>query len=352
MATFNTNNHLESNSQNNSQNNLVDDFKNDLLDKSEQKARILITGAGGQIGQILSKTLSQQKNVAAVFASDIQTSTHTPYFLDVCDEEALEDFIETHQITEIYHLAAILSATGEKNPMRTWQINMQGLLNILEIARNKPAQIDKIFFPSTIAVFGEHFDKNNTKNDAPLFPSTVYGISKASGENWCAYYRQKYGVDVRSIRYPGVIGWQTQAGGGTTDYAIEIFHELIKNQTYTCFLSSERCLPMMYMDDAIAATLQIMQAPKESIKLDIAYNIAACSFTPKALFAEIENQLKKSSADINYSMIYAPDFRDQIAANWPYIIDDTPARLDWGWQAKFGLEEIVADMLKNIIQNQ
>jgi threonine 3-dehydrogenase len=315
------------------------DISNNSIQTSNASEKILIIGASGQIGQILSQTLAKMHTV---FNTDIQNAE---YYLDACDSLAIESFVKDHKITQIYHLAAILSANGEKNPLRTWQINMQSLLNVLEIAKNNQL---RVFYPSTIAVFGEHFNQYLTENDAPLFPSTVYGISKAAGENWCAYYRQKYQVDVRSLRYPGVIGWQSLPGGGTTDYAIDIFHQLIQTQSYTCFLSENRCLPMIYMDDAIRATIELMNAPVENIKLNIAYNLAGFSFTPAQLFKSIQENMQKRQPNQILKIDYQPDFRDQIAATWPFVIDDTLAYQQWGWQAKYDLNHMVDDMLNHL----
>ncbi len=313
--------------------------------------RILITGANGQIGQILSKELSKLVNTH-VYNTDIhipeksnESSEYNAYnmctFLDVLDYDALLSFVQKNNITEIYHLAAVLSAKGEQNPIKTWHINMQSLFNVLEIA--KEVALNKVFFPSSIAVFGQDIPQELTPNSAALHPSTVYGISKASGENWCQYYHQKYGIDVRSLRYPGVIGWQTMPGGGTTDYAIDIFHQLLKTGRYTCFLQENRCLPMLYMDDAIRATIEFMHAPVENIRVRSAYNIAGCSFTPQQIFTCIQKYIDK-----DLSINYEPDFRDNIAQSWPHSIDDSLSQKDWGWYAKFNLDDIVKDMLKNI----
>ncbi len=300
---------------------------------------ILITGANGQIGQILNLELAKNNRV---YATDINTSQGC-LFLDILDQDKLIQFIQHNNIKQIYHLAAILSAKGEQNPLQTWQINMSGLLNILEAGRI--CKLDKIFFPSTIAVFGFGANQDLTSNFEALHPSTVYGISKASAENWCQYYYNKYNLDVRSIRYPGIIGWQTLPGGGTTDYAIDIFHQLIKTQAYTCFLDKDVNLPMMYMDDAIAATIQIMQSPFQNIKVRTSYNVAGCSFTPQQLF----NCIKQQMPNVNLNIKYEPDFRNAIAKTWPFVIDDKIAEQDWGWKAKFNTtESIVKDMLSNL----
>jgi threonine 3-dehydrogenase len=311
--------------------------------------RILITGANGQVGQILSKALSNLAQTQ-VYNTDIHTSEHC-VFLDVLDYQAVLDFVQKNHITQIYHLAAILSAKGEQDPLKTWHINMQGLFNILEAAKN--FKLDKVFFPSSIAVFGQGVTQELTPNYAALHPTTVYGMSKASGENWCQYYYQKHGLDVRSLRYPGVIGWQTMPGGGTTDYAIDIFHQLLKTANYTCFLSPNRCLPMLYMNDAIRATIEFMQAPTENIRIRSGYNIAGCSFTPEQIFTCIQSHIAEYhthfiAKDLHIS--YVPDFRDKIAQSWPYSIDDSHAQKDWGWKAQFNLDAIVQDMLRNCIK--
>ncbi|MFM2343821.1 MAG: hypothetical protein RLZZ210_429 [Pseudomonadota bacterium] len=303
---------------------------------------ILITGANGQIGQILTKELSQISG-NTVYATDINISDTCTY-LNILEQDSLMDIIKQKKITQIYHLAAILSARGEQDPIKTWHINMQGLLNVLEASRL--CNLDKVFFPSTIAVFGNGIDQNFTANYSALHPTTVYGISKATGENWCQYYYEKYGLDVRSLRYPGVIGWQTMPGGGTTDYAIDIFHQLIKTGEYTCFLDKDVTLPMLYMEDAIRATLELMHAPKESIKNRASYNIAGCSFNPEQIFNKIAEYINKP-----VSIKYQPDFRNNIAKSWPFVIDDSLAKQDWGWNAKFDLDKMVNDMLENIQKN-
>ena len=299
---------------------------------------ILITGANGQIGQILAQELSKI-NENKVYATDINTSATCTY-LNILEQDSLLQIVKQNNITQIYHLAAILSARGEQDPIKTWHINMQGLLNVLEAA--KLCNLDKVFFPSTIAVFGNGINQNFTANYSALHPTTVYGISKAAGENWCQYYYSKYGIDVRSLRYPGVIGWQTMPGGGTTDYAIDIFHQLLQHGKYTCFLEKDVTLPMLYMEDAIRATIELMQAPKESIKNRASYNIAGTSFSPERLFNKIAQYINKP-----VSINYEPDFRNDIAKSWPYVIDDSLANQDWGWKAKFDLDKMVVDMLKN-----
>ena len=252
----------------------------------------------------------------------------------------MNEVVEKYQINQIYHLAAILSAKGELNPLGTWDINMNGLFNILELAREK--NIKKVFYPSSIAVFGPTTPPNQTPQDTVLTPTTVYGMSKVAGEYWTNYYFLKYGIDVRSVRYPGIIGYQSMPGGGTTDYAVDIFHEALKQQKFTSFLSEETELPMIYMEDAIRGTIELMNAPLEQVKIRTSYNLAAMSFTPKQIAAEIKKHIP------SFEMTYAPDYRQAIADSWPNSIDDRIARKDWGWKEAFGLPEMVHDMLENL----
>ena len=305
--------------------------------------KILVTGANGQIGSVLTQTLRSLFGTDQVITSDLAApkNPNGPYeILDITDHQKTADLIQKHQITEVYHLAALLSAKGEANPMLTWRINLDAYLNLLELARDK--KIQKIFFPSTIAVFGATTPREQTPQDVPLLPETVYGISKTSGELLSNYYAKKFDVDVRSLRYPGIIGYQTMPGGGTTDYAVEIFYEALKHKSYTCFLEADTRLPMMYIFDAIRATIEIMEAPKENVKLKYGYNLAAMSFTPH----EIATEIKKHIPDFQIS--YAPDFRQAIAASWTESIDDQRARADWGWSHEFDLTSMVKDMLENI----
>ncbi len=315
---------------------------------------ILITGANGQLGRVLVQSLAAMKQpnqrdfLYHVHASDVCVSANNRnmVYLDVMDKPALENYVKTHDITQIYHMAAILSAKGEENPLRTWQINMQGLLNILELSRE--LSLKRIFYPSTIAVFGDGIDPVNTHDESIMLPQTVYGMSKSTGELWCKYYHARYGLDVRAVRYPGIIGWQTQPGGGTTDYAIDIFHQCLQYKKYTCFLDADRALPMMYMDDAIRATMEIMHAPIKQIQQRTAYNIASCSFTPKDIYHEIQayfSEHKLGEIEIHY----APDFRDQIARHWPQIMNDSKARQDWGWLPAYDLKKMVADMMTHLL---
>lgn len=308
-----------------------------------KKEKVLIVGALGQVGRELCINLQQIYGYDNVIATDIKTD---PTFecrqqvLDVMNRTELGDFIKKEGITQVYLLAALLSATAEKKPDYAWRLNMEGLFNVLDLAKEKV--ISKVYWPSSIAVFGPNTPKWDTPQNTVIEPNTVYGISKLAGERWCEYYNQKHGVDVRSLRYPGLIGYKSAPGGGTTDYAVHIFHEALKNGAYTCFLSAETALPMMYMPDAIRATLEIMHAPAEQIKIRSSYNLAGCTFTP----TEIANEIKKHISDFKIS--YDPDFRQKIADSWPASIDDTSARADWGWKHEFGLSEMVKDMLANI----
>jgi nucleoside-diphosphate-sugar epimerase len=306
--------------------------------------RILITGGGGQLGQVLSVALAGAYGTDNVIVTDLNPvpSWLGKYeMLNVLDKARLETLVKQHEITQIYHLAAILSATGEKNPQLTWQVNMEGYLNVLEAARALP-QIEKIFFPSSIAVFGAGIDLTMAGQDIPLIPATVYGISKAAGENWSKYYFDRYGVDVRSIRYPGIIGYQSPPGGGTTDYAVEIYHYAVRNEAFSCFLEKDTRLPMIYMEDAIRATLELMSADASDITVRTSYNLNGMDFTP----AEIASSIQQLMPD--FKITYNPDERQKIAASWPQRIDDQAARKDWQWQPKYDLASMTKDMLKNL----
>jgi len=307
-------------------------------------SRILVTGSNGQIGTVLSAALSQQPDVSCVVRSDIAMPAQAPHGpferLDVLDTVRLRRVLAQHQIDTVYHLSAVLSARGEADPAKTWDVNVRGLLNVLDAARD--GLIEKVFFPSTIAVFGPNVPADATPEDAVLNPSTAYGMSKAAGETWCAYYHARWGVDVRSLRYPGVVGHQSLPGGGTTDYAVDIFHHALASGHYTCFLQADQALPMIYMDDAIRATLEIMQAPADSIRRRNSYNLQGLSFTPQQIAAQIKQRLGR------LDMHYAPDFRQAIAASWPRSLDDSAARADWGWSPRFDLPALVDDMLANL----
>ena len=275
--------------------------------------------------------------------SDIQkiTEDQAPFeFLDILNTVRLKEIIGDHQITEIYHLAAILSAGGEYNPLKTWNINLNGLISILELARE--FSLDKVFFPSTIAVFGKTTPRENTAQDVPLLPTTVYGISKTTGELWCNYYHKRYGVDVRSLRYPGIISYQSIPSGGTTDYAVEIFHAAIKGEVYKCFLKSQTKLPMMYIDDAIRGTIELMEADATAINVRYGYNLAAMSFTPEDIYNAILNYYP------DFKIEYEPDFRQEIASSWTESIDDSAARKDWGWKENYDLESMVQIMIEEL----
>ncbi|MBB5396673.1 NAD-dependent epimerase/dehydratase family protein [Mucilaginibacter sp. AK015] len=305
------------------------------------KLTILVIGACGQLGSELTRALRKKHGWKNVIAADIHPATDTSqrdglYLqLDVLNKKKLAYIVAHRGIKHIYHLAAVLSATAEQNPARAWEINMQGLLNVLEVAKDHKVQ--QLFWPSSIAVFDKHCD---------IKPSTVYGISKAAGENWCQYYFERYGLDVRSLRYPGLISHRTKPGGGTTDYAVDIFHQAIQRGGYECFLNKETTLPMMYMPDAVNATLALMDAPPANIHIRSAYNIAAMSFSPVELADEIGGHLP------GFEMNYCPDFRQAIADNWPKHIDDQNARRDWGWQETYNLETMTADMLAHLNQKE
>ncbi|WP_420401823.1 NAD-dependent epimerase/dehydratase family protein [Flagellimonas sp.] len=306
-------------------------------------SKILVTGSSGQLGSVLVEGLRNKYGVENVIASDIRfVDGFNGNFelVDATEIESVRKVVKANNISQIYHLAAVLSANGERNPMATWDINMKSLLNVLEVSRNTGVQ--KVFFPSSIAVFGDQAPLDRTGNKSYLNPATVYGISKAAGENWCNYYYQKYGLDIRSLRYPGVIGYQSLPGGGTTDYAIDIFHSALRSNSYSCFLKGDTRLPMIFMDDAIRATLEIMEAPKEDVRIRTSYNLGAVSFSPK----EIATEIKKHLPD--FSMGYEPDFRQDIADNWPRSIDDSQARMDWKWNHAYDLEKMVATMISKL----
>lgn len=310
-----------------------------------KKNKILVIGSSGQIGTDLCLSLERIYGAENIICSDLnppKDKNHRKNFikLDVLDNEMLTKKVKEENISEIYLLAASLSALAEKNVLISWELNMNSLINVLELARKKI--IKKIFWPSSIAVFGPDSPKLNTPQNTTLNPSSIYGITKLAGEKLCQYYYDKFDVDVRSLRLPGLIGWRSLAGGGTTDYAVEIFYHALKNNDYTCFLSKETILPMMYMDDAIEAILKIMTTKKENIKIRTSYNISAVSFTPK----ELEKQIKIYFP--NFNVKFKPDYRQKIADSWPDTIDDQEAKVDWGWKAKFNLEKLTSEMFKNL----
>jgi nucleoside-diphosphate-sugar epimerase len=314
----------------------------DIMYNKEDK--ILIIGGGGQIGIELTQELSTLYGSSNVIAADLKpipALTNNPFEqLDVLDKDALYNIVKKHGIKQIYLLAALLSATGEQNPMFAWKLNMEGLFNVLDLAKEKI--INKVYWPSSIAVFGPTTPRISTPQYTVMEPSTVYGISKQAGERWCNWYFNKYGVDVRSIRYPGLIGWKSAPGGGTTDYAVHIFYEALKTGKYTCFLSENTGLPMMHMEDAIRATIELMHAPAENIKIRGAYNLSGLSFTPKEIAAEIAKHIK------GFQISYQPDFRQVIADSWPASINDNEARQQWGWKEHYDLPKLVENMLANI----
>lgn len=311
-----------------------------------KKDKILVIGAGGQIGVELVAALRASYGADNVIASDIREAhpmlkDRGPYeVLDAMDGAAIRQLIVKEGVTQVYLLAALLSATGEKDPKRAWDINMQSLLQLLDIAVQE--KLAKVYWPSSIAVFGPTTPRDNTPQQTIIEPRTVYGISKYAGELWCQYYNQRWGLDVRSLRYPGLISWKSAPGGGTTDYAVEIYHEALKHGKYTCFLSEDTYLPMMYMDDAIRGTIELMEAPVEKMKTRMAYNLSAMSFSPKEIAAAIREHIPSFTID------YAPDFRQQIADGWPKSIDDSVAREHWQWKHEFDLARMTADMLKNL----
>lgn len=311
-----------------------------------KKDKVLVIGAGGQIGVELVAALRHLYGTDNVVATDIREAhpmlrDRGPYeILDAMDGNAIRAMIGKYDITQVYLLAALLSATGEKDPKKAWDINMTSLLQLLDIAVQE--KLAKVYWPSSIAVFGPTTPRDNTPQQTVIEPRTVYGISKYAGEQWCQYYNQRWGLDVRSIRYPGLISWKSAPGGGTTDYAVEIYHEALKHGKYTCFLKEDTYLPMMYMDDAIRGTIELMEAPEAKISTRMAYNLSAMSFSPKEIAAAIREHIPGFTID------YAPDFRQAIADGWPKSIDDSVARAHWGWKNDFDLALMTADMLKNL----
>lgn len=314
------------------------------------ETRILVLGASGQIGTELTQKLRELYGNQHVIASDIKEGTPEmmasgPFeVLDATDKESILQVILKYEINQVYLLAAMLSATAEKFPQKAWDLNMNSLLAVLDLAKEK--HIQQVYWPSSIAVFGPTTPKNNTPQKTIMEPSTVYGISKLSGEFWCNYYHQKFDVDVRSLRYPGIISWKTKPGGGTTDYAVDIYFKALENKQFTCFLSENTRLPMMYMQDAVNATIQIMQAKSTDVKIRTSYNLSAIDFTPK----EIADEIKKHIPD--FKIDYEPDSRQQIADSWPSSIDDTEARNDWNWKHQFDLLSMTTEMLENLSKKE
>ena len=301
--------------------------------------RILIIGAGGQLGTELTAALRDIHGTDAVVATDIRAinSDGPSEILDAMDPDSLRRLHNKYRFTQVYHLAAILSAKGENNPQWAWKLNMDSLMNVLEFGRDQ--QIEKIFWPSSIAVFGPNTPRENTPQQTVMDPATVYGISKLAGERWCEYYFRKYGVDVRSIRYPGLISYKTEPGGGTTDYAVDIFKQALLSGKYTSFLSKDTQLPMMYMDDAVRGTIELMEAPAQNIITRSSYNLAAMSFSLQQLAEKIKKHIPDFEID------YKPDFRQGIADSWPDSVNDDAARNEWNWRHAFGLKELTTAMI-------
>jgi nucleoside-diphosphate-sugar epimerase len=307
--------------------------------------KILVIGAGGQLGAELTQALWSRYGRDNIIGTDIKdpggiVSQYNFEILDVLNQKLLLDFIRKNKITQIYHIAAVLSATGEKNPKFAWHLNMDGLIHVLDAAVE--FKVAKVYWPSSIAVFGPNTPKHNTPQDTTMDPATIYGISKLAGERWCDWYHRKHGIDVRSLRYPGLIGYKAKPGGGTTDYAVDIFFRALADKSYVCFLASDTYLPMMYMEDAIKATMDLMEAPPERITVRSSYNISAMSFCP----AEIADEIRQLIPEFTIS--YQPDFRQAIADSWPRSIDDSKARSDWGWSHRYDLRAMVQDILKKL----
>lgn len=306
--------------------------------------RILILGANGQIGTELAAALAARHGAATVITSDLAPSGRIPglthEMLDVTDGARLREVVERHQVTQVYLMAAALSARGEQHPGWAWDLNMKGLLNVLELARTHA--LNRVFWPSSIAAFGPSTPRHGTPQHTVMDPTTVYGVSKLAGEGWCAWYHRVHNVDIRSIRYPGLISWRTLPGGGTTDYAVEIFHAALAGRPYTCFLQPDTALPMMYMDDAIRATLDLMEVPADQLSIRHSYNLSGVSFTPSELAAAIREVIP------GFEIRYVPDYRQQIAESWPCSIDDGVAQADWGWRPAFGLKAMVRAMIDGL----
>ncbi|TNJ46952.1 NAD-dependent epimerase/dehydratase family protein [Tamlana fucoidanivorans] len=308
-----------------------------------KRKKILITGASGQLGFVLTKALQFKYGIKNIIATDINFHSSLEghfEFLDVTDLIALKQMVVDYKVSQIYHLAAILSAKGEKDPIKTWDINIKTLTNVLEVSRLN--NVKKVFFPSSIAVFGNNILRINTPQNSNLSPSTMYGVTKVAGENLANYYFQKYGIDVRSLRYPGIIGHQSLPGGGTTDYAVEIYHKAVRNENFECFLEPFTMLPMIYIDDAVRATIELMEAPSQQISIRTSYNLAGMSFSPKDLVMSIRKSYPY------FQVNYKPDFRQEIANTWPVSIDDSKAVQDWDWQPEFDLNRMTKDMIANL----
>jgi len=316
-----------------------------FLDKKAQLVKAVIIGSGGQIGSELTKKLRDKYGPEQVIATDIVDNPSDVHFyrLDATDKIGLRQLLDKESPDEVYLLAAILSAKAENDPLRAWNVNTDILLNTLELFR--AGAFGKLFWPSSIAVFGPHTPKKNTPQFTVTDPDKVYGISKLAGERWVEYYHNRYGLDIRSLRYPGVISWKVQPGGGTTDYAIEMFHYALQGKKYTCYLEPDEALPMIYIDDALRATMMLMESPSENLRIRSSYNLAGMSFTPKQLADAIRRYIP------GFEVTYRPDFRQQIAATWPDSIDDTYAREDWNWQPAFDLDAMVREMLVNMQQH-
>jgi nucleoside-diphosphate-sugar epimerase len=310
-----------------------------------KREKILVIGAGGQLGSELTQGLWAMHGKENVIATDIKEpqgvlSSGNFELLNVLNHDQLNALVKKNQFTQIYHLAAVLSATGEKNPRLAWQLNMDGLIEVLDAAVEH--KVSKVYWPSSIAAFGPTTPKIKTPQDTVMDPTTIYGISKQAGERWCDWYFRNRGLDVRSLRYPGLIGYKTKPGGGTTDYAVDIFFKALAEKKFECFLKPDTYLPMMYMDDAVKATLDLMHAPAEKVKIRSSYNISAMSFCPSEIAAEIKKHIS------DFEITYNPDFRQAIADSWPKSINDSAARIDWGWNHQFDLEEMTEDILKNL----
>jgi nucleoside-diphosphate-sugar epimerase len=311
------------------------------------KESILVIGAGGQLGAELTLALREKYGDSQVLATDLNPlrpgnllAAGPSDTLDVLDKARLQELAGKYRFTQIYHLAAVLSAVGEKNPVLAWKVNMEGLLNVLDLAVDR--HVAKVYWPSSIAVFGPNTPAKYTPQHTVMDPTTVYGISKQAGERWCAYYHQKHGLDVRSLRYPGLIGYKALPGGGTTDYAVDIYHKALEGTPFSCYLPPDTALPMMYMPDAVRASLELMEAPASHLQVRSSYNVAAMSFTPSEIARSIQRHLP------DFQITYEPDYRQQIAESWPRSIDDTAARHDWGWKPGYDLVAMTEDMLLHL----